>query len=365
MRVSELASTLRSIPLAALLVLHAGCLSQSYEISAPELRRLVELAPERRGERVRATQQTAFGNDASDVSPDLDDAGWAMLIASDTHDEHQHHRHGRRVLLDDADDGVEDDDDSAEAALATAVVVVAAAATAAVTIGATEGARFDGWVRARPDQPVLLVEPSGERHWSRLALLEPEQVQSADRAVLPDLGGDLQHLERSPLDRVGFAYQLELGAEPAPFEGGSLAVAGRGAVGYMPDQHYGILLGAAFSSASSDAGYAATPTSAYLSFDHRLFVQAEAWPLASGRWHLGPYGELGYAWARADDALGTRATEGWMLGLGAALQLDWTTRLALTLRAGAAWLPSVEAGSALAVADHRLAPALTLGVSIY
>jgi hypothetical protein len=53
-----------------------------------------------------------------------------------------------------------------------------------------------------------------------------------------------------------------------------------------------------------------------------------------------------------------------MVGLGAALQLDWTTRLALTVRLGASSVPDVDA--ALGASNgYRLSPALTVGVSIY
>ncbi|HWO13735.1 MAG TPA: hypothetical protein VNN80_29735 [Polyangiaceae bacterium] len=345
---------------AALLL--SGCLSQSYEISAPELQRLVELAPEQRGEHVRVTQQTAFANDASDLPPEVDAADWALIIASQSSSDDEHHHHHHHDNDDDDDDAI---DGSAEEALATALVAVAVAATVAVSVGVTEGARFDGWVQAPAEHPVLLVEPSGERRWARLGTLTPDLVRGVERAVLPDYAGDLERLERHPLDRAGFVYQLELGAEPAPFEGASLAFSGRAGLGFMPSQRYGFLLGAAFSSASAEATGAPLGPSTTLSFDHRVFLQAEAWPVAAGRLHLGPYGELGYAWARADDPLGTRTEEGWMLGAGAALQLDWTTRLALTVRAGAAWLPSVEFGTFRAFSDYRIAPTLTVGFSIY
>jgi len=339
-----------------LLLASTGCLSQSYEISAPELQRLVGLDPEERGDHVRVTQQTAFGNDTSGMSTELDAADWALLIASGTsHD----------LDLDDSDSGDDEGDDgSAETALAVAVAAVAVTATAALTVGVTEGVRFDGWVQAPVQHPVLLVDAWGERRWARLETLTFDQVRGVDRAVLPDFADDLRRLERHPLDRAGFVYQLELGAEPAAFDGASLAFAARGALGFMPDQHYGFLFGAAFASASAEDP-PQRPTSATLGVDHRVFLQAEAWPLSAGAWHLGPYAELGYAWARADDPLGTRAADGWMLAFGAALQLEWTTRLAMTLRAGAAWVPSVEPAAPLAANGYRLAPALTLGFSIY
>lgn len=331
----------------------AGCLSQSYEVSGPELERLVELPAEERGERVRVTQQTSFGDE-------LDGSDAAFLITTEP-GVYRHHRHAHSSSSD-----VDVDASDADDALATAVVVAAVAATAAVTVGATEGARFDGWVQAPAAHPLLLVDGDGDRRWGRLETLSEGDMRGVDHAVLPDFAGDLERLERHPLDRRGFVYQLEFGAEQAPFEGSALAVSGRGALGFMPSQRFGVLFGAAFSTAErDDPALAGRPGSA-LSFDHRLFLQLEGWPLSAGRWHLGPYAELGYGWALADAPPAELDAEGPMLALGAALQLDWTTRLALTLRAGAAWLPSVDAGPALAAShEYRLAPSLTLGVSIY
>lgn len=343
-------------------VLASGCLSQSYEVSAPELARLVELPAEERGDHVRVVQQTSFANDLYDMALPYGDADVALLIAS--------HDRGRSSAdrgpgWDDDSDVDEEGDGAAEQALAAAVVVVATAATAALTVGITEGARFDGWMRAPEQHPVLLVDRWGRRRWQRLGALDTGDLRDVDHAVLADFSDDLEALERHPLDREGFVYQLEFGAEPAPFQGPTLAVSGRGGVGFMPAQRYGFLLGAALASARSDTR-AVLLGDTTLSFDYRVFLQGEAWPLSAGRFHVGPYAELGYAWALADDAIGSRGASGPMLALGVAMQLDWTTRLALTLRAGAAWLPDAGNDQTLAAAGgYRLAPSLTLGVGIY
>jgi len=354
---------------AGVLLASLGCLSQSYEVSAPELARLAQLPADERGEHVRVTQQTSFGNDLGDRSLPFTDADVALLIETQYDPGYQSAGWRRRsshhdVALDDDSDDDSDADGAAEEALAAAVVVVAAAATAALTVGVTEGARFDGWMRTPEQHPVLLVDRWGRRRWERLGSLSLGDLHDVDHGVLADFSDDLEPLERHPLDREGFVYQLEFGAEPAPFAGPSLAISGRGGVGFMPSQHYGFLLGAAFSTARADEP-AALASDTTLSFDHRVFLQAEAWPLSAGRWHLGPYAELGYAWALADDIRGSRGASGPMLALGAALQLDWTTRLALTLRGGAAWLPNIDGEQRLAANDYRLAPSLTLGVSIY
>jgi len=358
-------SLARSLSIIAAGVLPAslGCLSQSYEVSTPELARIVELPPAERGEHVRVTQQTSFGDDLRDVDLPGADVDLAFLIA--TQRDGVYHTGGRRHRSHaDLDFDDSDTDNAAEDALAAAVVVVAAAATAALTVGVTEGARFDGWLRAPEQHPVLLVDRWGRRRWERLESLSPSDLHDMDHGVLADFSDDIETLERHPLDREGFVYQLEFGGEPAPFAGSSLAVSGRGGLGFMPSQRYGLLLGAAFATARAE-GPRVLPSDTTRSFDYRVFLQGEAWPLAAGRWHLGPYAELGYGWALADDALGSRGASGPALALGAALQLDWTTRLALTLRAGAACLPAIDGDQLLAVNGFRLGPSLTLGVSIY
>lgn len=345
------------------LLASVGCLSQSYELSADELERIVQLPAEERGEHVRVTQQTSLSSDTGliEQGPPWSPWGWVWIDGDGGH----HHGGRRHRSHDSGSDGESDEDGEAADALATAVVVVAAAATVAVSVGITEGARFDGWMQAPSDHPVLLVDDSGRHRWKRLDRLTADDVRGIDRAVLPDGGGTLARLARHPLDRAGFVYQLEFGAEPAPFEGPTLALAARGGIGFMPEQRYGFLLGAAFSTASGDQASGAGEVSSTLSVDYRTFLQVEAWPLRMGRWHVGPYAELGYAWALADDRLGSHTEEGPMVALGAALQLDWTTRLALTLRAGAAWLPTIDIGTDRGSSAYRLSPGLTLGLSIY
>jgi hypothetical protein len=351
------------ISITSVLLASVGCLSQSYQLSADELERIVQLPADERGEHVRVTQQTSLSSDTGliEQGPTWVQGGWVWI------DDGGHHHRGRRHRSRDLGaDGDEDEaDGEAAEALAIGVIVVAAAATAAVSVGITEGARFDGWLQAPPDYPVLLIDDAGRHRWKRLDRLTADDVRGLDRAVLPDGPGSLTRLARHPLDRAGFVYQLEFGAEPAPFEGPTLALAARGAIGFMPEQRYGFLIGAAFSTASGDAAFGEASSTATLSVDYRTFLQVEAWPLRMGRWHLGPYGELGYAWALADDRLGSDAVEGPMVALGAAVQLDWTTRLALTLRAGAAWLPTIDTGTDRASSGYRLSPGLTVGLSIY
>lgn len=337
------------------LVAGSGCLSSTYEVAPAELARLVELPPEERGERVRATQQTSFSNDVSDEELDglsraSEPAIWLSL---------ESHAHV------DASSASGDDASPAEEALAALVVAGVVATTAAVTVGVTEGARYDGWIAAPADQPVLLVERSGARRWTELAALEAADVAGVERAVIPELGADIERLARAPLDRAGFTYRLELGAASVPTASGDteLGTSGRVELGYLPAQRYGVSFGAAFDVARSSA---TAPWADALDVDYRMFSKFELWPLHAGRLHAGAFAELGPAWVLRDTALDDRRSSGLATAAGLVLELEASTRLALSLRLTAAWLPALQGDvGRFAPAGYRFEPAVTFGVSVY
>jgi hypothetical protein len=352
----------RSLALALVVcALASGCLAHDYALDRAELERLVALPAQERGDSVRVTQQTGFSSDIRDQ--DRRSMPGVVWWVDDRPAEH------RPLPRDSGPHEAE----PAEAALAAIAVAAVVASTAAVTVGVTEGARFDGWLAAPAKQPLLLIEASGGRRWSRLDELTPEALSGVERAVMPELDSELDRLRRAPLARRGFVYQLELGVSPLASSLGDsmLGVAGRAALGFMPEQRFGVLFGAAFAAASTpltpDGAAVSNPAPGELSVEYRAFLQAEYWPLRLGRrLHLGAFGEVGTGWALRDEARVNRAATGLTAGAGVALQLDVSTRLAATLRWGALWLPSVDPGGALSAGDgHRLASALTLGVSIY
>jgi hypothetical protein len=355
----------------------AGCLGDTYYITRQELLRVAELPPQERGERLRVVQTMAWSGEDLDAT--------AEVVLTDERVECHTHEHevgprqaqcGRRAPpappATSATSAKRDENagkDAAEAALAVAVAVAVVAATGAIVVGATEGARFDGWVATRPHQSLLVVDRSGMRHWVSLSALTPDYLRNADHALVTDDGRDFEHLERAPLSRRGFVYQAELGAATlgsAP-EVGGFGFAARGALGYMPSQNLGFLAGAQFATGSA-SGAAGSGPSVYLDDDvaihYRMFLQSELWLLETGRLHAGPYLELGYARALEDTPVGTRSGQAPFAALGAALQLEWTTRLALSMRAGVAALPIAEP-LARGESSARLAAELTLGVSIY
>ncbi len=332
----------------SVVVFGQGCLSSSYEVSRRELDRLASLPAEERASRVRVVQQTTLEDDIHE------DAQGGFLWGS-----------WDETCCEPESEHEEDDDDAGPAAVAAAVAVavVAVAGSVAVTAAASEGARYDGWVATEVGQPVLLIEQDGDRRWSSLGELDSADLSEVAYGVLPDGGFD--YLGRRPLDRRGVSYQFELGsAVVGSSNDPAWGYAARVALGYMPSQYFGVSVGWS-PSVLERSGQLRDAGLDELTFESRAFVQAELWPLALGRLHAGVYGEVGYGWVLRDEPLGSRSTEGWSTGAGLALQLDWTTRLALTLRGGLAFVPHLEAGFGPAAESRRIAPAVTLGVSVY
>ena len=86
-------------------------------------------------------------------------------------------------------------------------------------------------------------------------------------------------------------------------------------------------------------------------FDGRYSLELDVLPLSAGIFHAGGFGQLGLAY-RSDDGI-QHNDQDTLLSLGGIMQLELTTRLALTLRAAQTF-----------VHDEGLSE-LTFGVSIY
>ncbi|HLU65108.1 MAG TPA: hypothetical protein VKZ63_02460, partial [Kofleriaceae bacterium] len=222
-------------------------------------------------------------------------------------------------------------------------LVVAAVAAGALAL--TEGIRYDGAVAVHPMHPVHLWGPYGEYTWMPLAHITPEVAQWADRAVIREDEGPWTRLGRRPLDRQGFTYSLLLGS-------GEIALIGDDPragfvshiqLGFFPHHMAGLQADISYGW-GEDAGGATI-------FDGRYSLELAVLPLAAGRFHAGGYGQVGLAY-RSDDGI-QHDDQDVLTGVGGLLQLDLTTRLALTLRAGQTW-----------VHDESLSE-LTFGVSIY
>jgi hypothetical protein len=178
-----------------------------------------------------------------------------------------------------------------------------------------------------------------------LAEVTPEVAQWSNRAVIRSVEGPWQPLGRRPLDRQGFTFSLLMGAGEIALLGDdpSAGFLSHIQFGFFPHHMVGIQADIAY-------GWDEDINGATI-FDGRYSLELDAMPLSAGRLHAGGYGQVGVAY-RSDDGL-RHDDQDTLLGLGALLQLDLTTRLALTLRAGQTWVH----GESLSE--------LTFGVSIY
>ena len=243
-----------------------------------------------------------------------------------------------------------------DAAAALAVVGLVVAAGAMTVVAPTEGGRYDGWMQLHPDHPVLVVPERGSEYWVPLGSLNASMARRAERAVIVDDGAAAK-LGRAPLDRRGFAFSLEAGAAAANTRHGlgDPAFQARLGLGAFVTRELGLLVGAQFATLDQDGTV----------FNGRMFLEGQGFPLEVGRFHFGGFGEGGYAWALHDAPGYTqRASDPYVAG-GALAQIDITTRLAFTLRVGAAWLPTIPAEGERLQDVRLLVPEGSLGLAVY
>jgi len=343
----------------------AGCLQNTHRVPRDELFALTQLPPDERGERVRVVQNLSTSPQPHERPPRTSSTTVVIIGGPIWVGGTPRHRHYRRPPPRTA--GPRDHSAAsrpppgsssgggggitsgrsnvAKGKKSAAKFWLVAAGVGAAALAFTEGARYDGWVRLHPMHPVHLVGPYGEWTWMPLAQLTPEAVSWSSSAYIRDNEGPWQELGRAPLNRQGFTYSLFFG-------GGEIAAIGLDPAvgflshlqfGYYPLHEFGIQFDMGFGWTDDDRGNTI--------FDGRYALELDAMPLAAGRFHAGAYGQIGGA-SRSDDGAQFDDSSG-LLGAGAQMQLDITTRLALTGRAGLTW-----------VHDEQLSE-LLLGLSIY
>jgi hypothetical protein len=193
--------------------------------------------------------------------------------------------------------------------------------------------------------PVHLYGPGGYVVVP-LAQIDPETAGWAERAVVRPEEGPWHRLGRAPLDRQGFTYSVLLGAGTTVSGDGQEAVgtAGRVQLGYFPAHTFGLQLDWGFGFRDNAVGQTL--------YDSRLGIEATLAPLDVGRLHGGVFGGVGLASRFEDGVMDGRADDAALSG-GALVQLELTTRLAVTGRFG------------LARAFDAVTRDLLLGISIY
>lgn len=327
------------IALAAATSLLPGCLSNSYTIPRQELRALAQSDPHTRGQRVRVVQNFVT-QEQPPATPPVYSHTTVVVYSGSAPAPPPRLRGGGSG----ASGGKAQTQAKLEAEDAAYWVIVAG--LVAVGLAVTEGARFDGWAELHPMHPVHLYGRNGEYAWVPLAQLTPETAGWARQAVVVEDQGPWRPLERAPLDRQGWTYSVLLGTSEVPLASGDTT---RGFLSHIQLGHFftrelGVLL-------DIGLGWATDPLGNTV-FDSRNALELEYLPVAVGRLHGGVFGELGLG-RRFDDSPAGSDLYGTVLGGGALLQLELTTRLAITGRAG------------IAMAYGETISDLTVGLSIY
>ena len=341
----------RLLPLAGLVshaIASAGCPSSAHRINRDQLMTLSQQPPEVRGERVRVVQSLGDSDDPPAPVPPVSGNASVVIVApiwvgGSPRGHHHHHHGGGGGTVSHGGGGGGGGVAAAKKDTGKAVLVLAAIGTLALAL--TEGVRYDGHVRLHPMHPVHFFGPHGEYTWMPLAHVTPDVVAWSDRAVVREEEGPWQPLGRRPLDRQGFTYSLLMGAgevalidaDPQP------GFASHINLGFYPVHHVGIQADIAYAWADDDLGNTV--------FDGRYSLQLDYLPLDAGAFHAGGYGLAGLAY-RSDDGI-QHNDQDTLFGAGGLLQLELTTRMALTLRLGQTF-----------VHDERLSE-LTGGISIY
>ncbi len=336
---SPLTASPTFIVLVSAISLLPGCLSSTYTIPKRDLQALARVDPYTRGSRVRVIQNFA----GSEAPPEAPRVYAHTSVSVSTGDPHAggpapRHGHGQPGGSSGKTAGSSSADDAAYWLIVASIV--------AVGLAATEGARYDGWAQLHPMHPVHLFGWDGGYTWMPLAHITPDVAEWSRRAVVVEGEGPWQPIQRAPLNRRGWTYAVLLGTSEVPLAGGDPA---RGFMGHIQLGHFFTgELGLVF-----DIGLGwADDALGNVVYDSRNALELEFLPLDLGILHGGVFGQAGLG-RRLDDSAAGPDAFGTLVGGGALVQLELTTRLAITGRAG------------IAQAYGETISDLTLGLSIY
>jgi hypothetical protein len=366
----------------------SGCLSHEYQVAKPELVRLAQLPPEARGS-VRVVQElgarrgeaVAAEAPAPAADPTWEGDGnaqvWINVNAGPSYHPRGHgHVGGPRVrggagpvvraqparagVVPRASGGGDGggigagiakavpSSGKAEELAVIAVIVVAVAVLAAVGLAVTEGMRYDGEVAVAPGQILYLDAPSGARAVPVAELTVADAAAARSAVLRDDEGWGLYRLGRAPLDRRGGAFKVDLGGFATLLDRYDVAgFASHIQVGVFPWQRFGLLASWNIAAGSSSEGNVFAR--------HGLALEAQGFPLSLGPVHFGLFAHGGTVLAanQHDEIVGVPA-----IGGGALIELELTTRLALTFRAG--WT-----GARRVPGDWTPSRSLAVGLAIY
>ena len=342
-----------SLALAAAFLL-GGCLSSAHFVPRDELTRIAQLPPEQRGQELRVLQGVfgAAPGRGYERAPVLVDPASAVIAGARTHARHQRMFRGARRAIESrgSNDDSRSDGRDADArgsssrsssrggggpdlgeggGMVVAVIIAVAVVTAGITVtavlAATEGSRYDGYVRVSPEHPLYLDMSDGRRLLVPLAMLTPQDAYYATQAMIePRDGPYWTELGRRPLDRVGPAFALDFGASGTASAGTWWPQIRVGFGGFFLQQ-----LGV-FASFSSVFG-----SQDGLLLNLRYGAEVQGYPLELSPFSLGIYASaFDNHRAHEDATLGLQEEHAFGWSAGIVMQLEVSTRMAVTLRGG-------------------------------
>ena len=337
----------------------AGCTSNEYVIPHEELARLAATPPMQRGARVRVVQElgdrrsdpvpvtvtpppeeaslpeeaapSPDDGSSSDVRIDLSDggsrggsahgSGAGVHVAPGG-------GHGASFHGNGGGGGGGGGGGNGDAALVVLIVVVAVAV--AVGLISSEGVRFDGFVAMSAAQPVHLRAADGREATVAIGDLSPGQAaETVEAKVMDDEGYGIARLDGVPLDRRGGVFKLDSGTITFGVPGGTaVGPAMDVQLGLFVTRRVGLVLSLGLAGGSTSGGGGLIPR-------HALGAELQALPWDAGRFHLGLFAGGGMALSQVYAGGVPTTVSGPAAAGGALAELDVTSRLALTLRAGA------------------------------
>lgn len=343
--------TFLSYSLLGLAVLATGCLSSSHRVGKGELMRLSNVAPEQRGDGVRVVQN--LGHQEGPPRAERVRGNTVVVVHSPVWVEGRPHHHNHHATQSGGgntvdhrasgggggggggthaggNSGGKSSGSSGFGNVASgkkdnAKALLILAGVAAVALAATEGARYDGWVNLHPMHPVHLYGPGGYTVLP-LAHIDPQTAAWASHAYVREEEGPWTETGRAPLNRQGFTYSLIFGAGEVPVIDYNADPGFNGHIqfGYFPTKNLGLNL---------DIGMAWTnDANQQTIYTSRTAFELQGYLVKAGPVHAGLWGQVGVA-SRFDDGIGFDDNSN-LVGAGANLQLDVTTRLAITGRLG-------------------------------
>lgn len=317
-------------------ILLSGCLTSTHVIPQGELMRLASLPPEERGRQVRVVQGFSGSEAPPERAPSVG-VSTAVVVSPTPSPYRYGYGYGGNVVR-----------QSAKSMAQESKWWLLIAAVTAVGLAVTEGLRFDGWAQLHPMHPIHIWGADGQWTWMPLAQLDAGAAAWARKAFVREEEGPFVRLERAPLDRVGFTYALLMGT------GQVIAFDDVKRYGFMSHIQFGFFpiqeLGLLF-----DIGLGWRTDRDYTDiFQSRYAFELQALPVDLGKLHLGGFGQIGMAYNFEDfpDGFG-EDRQRLLLSGGGLAQLELTTRLAITVRAGVASLGGESATE------------ITAGISIY